>query len=82
MKEHLKKIKETIDVERGYSLGTVFTTRNKQYMYDTGTGKVFECGVNEYRILKVCLNRQVFLIRWMEFLKKNWRLHTEIFGRW
>lgn len=52
MKEHLKKIKETIDVERGYSLGTVFTTRNKQYMYDTGTGKVFECGVNEYRILK------------------------------
>ena len=29
MKEHLKKIKETIDVERGYSLGTVFTTRNK-----------------------------------------------------
>ena len=42
MKEHLKKIKETIDVARGYSLGTVFTTRNKQYMYDTGTGKVFE----------------------------------------
>lgn len=36
MKEHLKKIKETIDVEHGYSLGTVFTTRNKQYMYDTG----------------------------------------------
>ncbi len=32
-KEHLKKIKGTIDVERGYSLGTVFTTRNKQYMY-------------------------------------------------
>ncbi len=31
-KEHLKKIKGTIDVERGYSLGTVFTTRNKQYM--------------------------------------------------
>ena len=52
MKEHLKKIKETIDVERGYSLGTVFTTRNKQYMYDTGTGKVFECGANEYQILK------------------------------
>ena len=50
MNEHLKKIKETIDVEHGYSLGTVFTTRNKQYMYDTGTGKVFECGVNEYRI--------------------------------
>ena len=52
MKEHLKKIKGTIDVERGYSLGTVFTTRNKQYMYDTGTGKVFECGANEYQILK------------------------------
>ena len=52
MKEHLKKIKETIDVARGYSLGTVFTTRNKQYMYDTGTGKVFECGANEYQILK------------------------------
>ena len=51
-KEHLKKIKGTIDVERGYSLGTVFTTRNKQYMYDTGTGKVFECGANEYQILK------------------------------
>ena len=51
-KEHLKKIKEIIDVERGYSLGTVFTTRNKQYMYDTGTGKVFECGANEYQILK------------------------------
>lgn len=46
MKEHLKKIKETIDVARGYSLGTVFTTRNKQYMYDTGTGKVFYCGSN------------------------------------
>ncbi len=52
MKEHLKKIKESIDVARGYSLGTVFTTRNKQYMYDTGTGKVFECGANEYQILK------------------------------
>ena len=52
MNEHLKKIKGTIDVERGYSLGTVFTTRNKQYMYDTGTGKVFECGANEYQILK------------------------------
>ena len=48
MNEHLKKIKGTIYVERGYSLGTVFTTRNKQYMYDTGTGKVFECGANEY----------------------------------
>ena len=102
MKEHLKKIKETIDVERGYSLGTVFTTRNKQYMYDTGTGKVFECGANEYQILKSLFEqtslpekvegsseeeleaayRNVFLIRWMEFLKKNWRLHTEIFGRW
>jgi len=22
-------------------------------MYDTGTGKVFECGANEYQILKV-----------------------------
>ena len=47
-----KRSKGTIDVERGYSLGTVFTTRNKQYMYDTGTGKVFECGANEYQILK------------------------------
>ena len=43
-KEHLKKIKEIIDVERGYSLGTVFTTRNKQYMYDTGPEKCLSAG--------------------------------------
>lgn len=44
MKEHLKKIKETIDVERGYSLGTVFTTRNKQYEYYGAAEPPVRCG--------------------------------------
>lgn len=52
MENYIEKIQEKIDVEHGHRLGIAFATRNKKYMYDTGTGKVFECEENEYKILK------------------------------
>ncbi len=52
MENYIEKIQEKVDVSHGYRLGIAFATRNKKYMYDTGTGKVFECEENEYKILK------------------------------
>ena len=48
----MEKIQEKIDIAHGHRLGTAFATKNKRYMYDTGTGKVFECEEAEYKILK------------------------------
>lgn len=49
--DYIKKIKEKVDVQHGYRLGTVFASKHKKYAYDTGTGKVFECSEPEYKIL-------------------------------
>lgn len=49
--DYIKKIKEKVDVQHGYRLGTVFASKHKKYAYDTGTGKVFECNEPEYKIL-------------------------------
>lgn len=52
MMDYVEKIQEKVDVAHGHRLGMAFATRNKKYMYDTGTGKVFECEETEYKILK------------------------------
>ena len=52
MADYAEKIRKKVDIEHGYRLGTAFVTRNKKYVYDTGTGKVFECEDEEYKILK------------------------------
>ena len=52
MMDYVEKIQEKVDVAHGHRLGMAFATRNKKYMYDTGTGKVFECEEAEYKILK------------------------------
>lgn len=53
MKEWIVKIQNKVNVNRGHRLGTTFATKNKKYAYDTGTGKIFECGETEYKILKM-----------------------------
>ena len=55
MADYAEKIRKKVDIEHGYRLGTAFVTRNKKYVYDTGTGKVFECEDEEYKILKELL---------------------------
>ena len=52
MVNYIEKIQGKADIAHGYRLGITFSTRNKKYMYDTGTGKVFECEEIEYRVLK------------------------------
>ena len=32
-------------------LGTTFETESRKYFFDTGTGKVFECDEDEYKVL-------------------------------
>lgn len=56
------KIYELIPDRNFKRLGTTFETTNNKYFYDTGTGKAFACGVDEYEILhymiennKLCL---------------------------
>ena len=59
MNEWIEKIQGKIETERGHCLGTAFATKNRKYMYDTGTGKTFECGEIEYRILKTLFEQDM-----------------------
>lgn len=50
-KDILTNIKSKCDHESFARLGTCFKTDSKYYFFDTGTGKVLECGENAYKIL-------------------------------
>lgn len=50
-------------------LGTTFKTRNKYYFYDTGTGKVLECSLPEYQVLKSLTEQKNYLEADVEYKK-------------
>lgn len=58
MNQLLDKYKVYFDKIKGensfYRLGKLFKTKNKSYIYDTGTGKIFCVNENVYKILE-CL---------------------------
>ncbi len=45
------------------ALGQVFTTTNNEYFYDSGTGKVFNCGSKEFEILSYISNDDIISIK-------------------
>lgn len=49
----MNKLKKILENNNYYSrLGKTFTTKNKYYFYDLGTGKILECFLDEYKMLK------------------------------
>lgn len=56
------KIKAVMPEGKSERFGKTFSTKNKKYFYDTGTGKVFECKELEYTILKLFLEHGNFPI--------------------
>lgn len=57
----INAIKEKMPTRDGKRLGTAFSTKSKRYVYDTGTGKVFECEELEYTILFEILENSRFI---------------------
>lgn len=57
----MKKFFHDIVKENHYArLGKVFKTNHKNYFYDTGTGKIFECTEAVYKILKCLESKNSF----------------------
>lgn len=55
--EEMNKLKKILENNNCYSrLGKTFTTKNKYYFYDLGTGKIFECSYYEYLIFDAILS--------------------------
>lgn len=50
--EIIKRFEELVPDGNYSRLGTTFETNSKKYFFDTGTGKVFECGLVEYEAFK------------------------------
>ena len=82
MMDYVEKIQEKVDVAHGYRLGTAFATRNKKYMYDTGTGKVFECEEAEYKILKELFDNGRITDSIKEYALPDYKKPMKIFGVW
>lgn len=57
----INAVREKMPTKNGKRLGTAFSTKRKRYVYDTGTGKVFECEELEYTILFEILENNRFL---------------------
>ena len=50
-----KDIRRVLDDYYTPRLGKVFSTENRRYFYDTGTGKIAEVNENVYFVLKTIL---------------------------
>lgn len=55
-------------------LGTTFKTNNKKYFYDTGTGKVFECDEEEYKVLSYLFEHNEFINETSKAYEEIWQL--------
>ena len=47
----ISKFHKLVPDENYGRLGTTFETESRKYFFDTGTGKVFECDEDEYKVL-------------------------------
>ena len=50
-KDIISKFHKLVPDENYGRLGTTFETESRKYFFDTGTGKVFECDEDEYKVL-------------------------------
>ncbi|MGN5996217.1 radical SAM protein [Enterococcus faecalis] len=44
-----------------YQLAKTFQTKNRKYLYDTGTGKVFECNDDLFKVLQIWENKKSYV---------------------
>ena len=63
-KTKIKEYKELFDnLKNGnqyYRLGKLFSTTEKKYFYDTGTGKIFEIADRVYEVLDAIFDEDTF----------------------
>lgn len=69
-----KKFADIVPDGNYHRLGTVFSTTNCKYFYDTGTGKVYRCSDMEYQLLEKLLQNDKFL-----FDEKNEEINLETY---
>ena len=55
--KEVKKLKTILSINNcNERLGKIFQTRDKYFFYDLGTGKIFECTFEEYKIFEKILS--------------------------